>query len=1562
MYRSPNCNDNYLEIRKKDRDGELIGVYCGKDLPENLQASEKFYVKFKTDGSSNSGGFLAEYKYLDNSDLTGPSGSIQSPNFPKYFTSSFRSTYRITVSQASVIQIEFPTFFMDEDDEDDCFAFVKIYNGYDDTAPLLQDETCSEQVKQITSDTNVVFIEFLNNHMSKTRFEITWKEVDKYRNLTGEVDNECGDRVILLTNETQIVNITSPGYPYGYGSALVCYWTVKSDIQSLHPIVEFKDVDLEEMTDCIGDYVSVSSDREDGSWKEREKLCTYDIRMRKTFEGTPSLRLEFKTDYGTNKTGFHAVTRLVCGGKMTESEGIIDYRVNNSYPVYQLRNDCNWNITVRSGRTIQFEFLELKIVNTTTICSSYVTIRNGIDGASPYLGDGQYCGKEIPKIPATSGNRAFVKYKSGIPMLNAFKLRYYEVQHDCGGQIRLTSRNNSIIITTPNYPNIPPSHIDCTWTVLAPIGERIRVDFIDRFDLSFSPTCADEYVELRDGSTRSARVIGTFCNEKPTTKKSNSNVLMMKFFTNIQEPKNGFKVNISIDICGGTSRASIGTLTSPNYPGVGAYPSKAQCDYRIVCPPLHIFNITILDIDLPEANETKCSETSDYISIFSIIPDFNETGEEILNEIGTFCGSQAPNVSFFSDTNEILVRFKTVDKTKNLFKGFKLLYNASKLSCGGDVDGESGMITSPGYPTKTLNKLFCEWKITVPKGKRVKVEFVDVDLLSSRNQFVQRIGIYNDFRYTNRMKFISDNAPTDPIYSSDNKMMITFWIRTPSSNRGFKLKYSSESSTICAGDLNNDSGRFTPPIDLNLTSFTCEYIRELVPIDDTFDRGTIGFYFVNTAVGKKISNCRYASSVINIKRRSGEGDDEIYLARLCGNLTSLTVLSPFPDITMEVRQNPLFGQVNYTMNYRNHKCGGLLQGGGTSFIRNPPSNAADYKVLDCAWYVKYQEGFSVSISWNILNLKLSCDDEYIKIYNGPTALSPSLGKFCRSDSSKEVLVSQRNKIFIEYHTEDFVGTSKNSIFEIKFESASFGCGGILTKNNFNFSSPKVGNDYPSNTECIWEIRADVGYHVGVVFYNGFFIELSENCTKDYVELFDFVNDEWKSLGRKCGRDVPQPFNSTAQKMKVVFHSDEQSNGEGFSALWNQNCGGTFEVTEDTQILASPGFPKAYGPLLTCNYTLVSSIPKSYININFLEFAVETTGTKCMYDNITIYKQPDYIYSYPTIPEKIGTYCGVANPGKFRGKDTLTIIFKSDRWVERKGFQLEYNIDSCGGVVKNSSMITSPNIVTSTSYLGPMYCSWNITAPVDKKIVIKFENFTMEHSDYCSFDYVEIFNGTKHDDKMRLAKICGNLTNTIKPIVIDNNEAIIRLKTDQTNNYIGFSAAIFFKPKCDQTVVLDEKSKTFNLDKTNQLFTESMECVYKVVGLPGSVIQISFPQMHLSICNPDRKLSNCSCNYVEVLDGNGPFSEVIGRFCGHDSVGDFVSTRSAVYVRFVTDTDRSSTGFEAKFTMIESPCGSFLANFTGNETSPQFVASPGQPNYLPNLRCMWIGKYDVLLVN
>lgn len=106
---------------------------------------------------------------------------------------------------------------------------------------------------------------------------------------------------------------------------------------------------------------------------------------------------------------------------------------------------------------------------------------------------------------------------------------------------------------------------------------------------------------------------------------------------------------------------------------------------------------------------------------------------------------------------------------------------------------------------------------------------------------------------------------------------------------------------------------------------------------------------------------------------------------------------------------------------------------------------------------------------------------------------------------------------------------------------------------------------------------------------------------DYIKRGD-VSGEWKSLGKVCGRNTPPSFNSTSNRMKVTFRSNEAVQSDGFRAVWSQNCGGVFQATDIANVIQSPLYPNLYPPNAYCNYTIVA--PNDDIIVEFNDFNLE----------------------------------------------------------------------------------------------------------------------------------------------------------------------------------------------------------------------------------------------------------------------------------------------------------------------------------------------------------------------
>lgn len=1178
-------------------------------------------------------------------------------------------------------------------------------------------------------------------------------------------------------------------------------------------------------------------------------------------------------------------------------------------------------------------------------CNSYIIIRNGIHDDSPFLGLGKYCG-DSPKMPKTSSNKAivhFVRNRAFRPT-NEFVLTYQQVEYDCGGSFTLDYINNSTTINSPNYPNIPSAHIECVWRVTAPNGELLKIEFLERFDFTISPTCSSEYLEVREGSTQTSPIIGKYCGTKPLPIFSSSNMIRLRYFTDVAIPRNGFKARISFARCGKSIVANTGYISSPGFPGKGAYPTQTTCDYHITGRIGTVLNITFLTLDLPQAE--NCTNV-DHIIIYSVVRNAN--GNTTNTEVTRVCGNPtADSILTFSST--ALVRFVS-KSSNNLYTGFRFKFTSTVDTCGSRIEASTGIIQSPGYPVSQDASRYCEWLITVPKGRRVKIEVLDLDIKPSPVILVNsllfasnaehRISFYNDFFFASHITtLIANNQTIQPtiVYSSDNTMAISALIRRSNvGHRGFKMRFTSDEPTICEGNLNENEGTFQTPE--NVTRFYCEFTRQSHRplIESQPNTGTLSIKIFEDLLYTNRSQCtpNLPTGISVIFYNNEKRTFYTKCPRKYDNIAS-----PYASTKLTLRST-LFHK--YRFPYKVHNCGGILTETMTRIT--VPTFPSNYGELDCAWQYSTNTERNVQMILNVPTL--DCDTEYINIYRGKSSNRPRVNRICGDAMSNRSITISGQNAFVEYHTDAF---NPSKIFSIEFVTSDGICGGILDSPNYMFSSPKVGTKYPPNAECEWTIRAQNGYHIGLMFINRFMIETSPNCTKDYVKVFNKIDGEFKEIKRLCGRETPKYLNSTGREMKILFRTDGDGDGDGFTAQWAENCGGIFKATRIPQFITSPRYPEPYPKNLFCNYSIVADEGQS-ISVKFVSFDLEGTNALCNFDNVTIYKQSPFLFMSQMEP--VGTYCLNNSVTTFRYTSRIDVVFQTDSFIERSGFKFQYNTDTCGGNITESTQIGSITDNNGEAYLPLAMCVWFITAPVDKKIVIRFEEFDLEHMMGCYLDYVEVYEGHRTVENNRKARLCGNLTEHQPVISIESNKAIVKFASDATINQKGFTALILFTKNYNQHINLTNAQPKYTLNKLTDQYEALLNCEYFINAPKGYVIQAKFNQMHLVPCETIPINNSCTCDYLNVRDGSGPFSESFGSFCGHSIPSDILSTGPSLYMRFVTDNIGSGTGFSVDLEMVEPPCGPSVYNLNDSLSSIT-IQSPMMNRHLykPNMNCLW----------
>lgn len=85
------------------------------------------------------------------------------------------------------------------------------------------------------------------------------------------------------------------------------------------------------------------------------------------------------------------------------------------------------------------------------------------------------------------------------------------------------------------------------------------------------------------------------------------------------------------------------------------------------------------------------------------------------------------------------------------------------------------------------------------------------------------------------------------------------------------------------------------------------------------------------------------------------------------------------------------------------------------------------------------------------------------------------------------------------------------------------------------------------------------------------IEGSNQCSFDYVQLYDGDDAGKKVLGKFCGRNLPPVITSTANEIYIHFKSDDRDTRQGFKLTWQAVDRVTTTTTTTTTVIPEGRF-------------------------------------------------------------------------------------------------------------------------------------------------------------------------------------------------------------------------------------------------------------------------------------------------------------------------------------------------------------------------------------------------------
>ncbi|BHF76105.1 Bone morphoproteintic protein 1 [Sparganum proliferum] len=228
------------------------------------------------------------------------------------------------------------------------------------------------------------------------------------------------------------------------------------------------------------------------------------------------------------------------------------------------------------------------------------------------------------------------------------------------------------------------------------------------------------------------------------------------------------------------------------------------------------------------------------------------------------------------------------------------------------------------------------------------------------------------------------------------------------------------------------------------------------------------------------------------------------------------------------------------------------------------------------------------------------------------------------------------------------------------------CGGYLKEDEGSFASPGYPRSYPPNKECIWRIEVPVGYNV-VLTFDSFNLVKAENCTHDYLEIYDGPSQSSSLLRKLCEPDKPESIRSKNNTMTVRFITEGIISEGGFSAKFKKvlnGCGGLLRGFDG--VFHTPRYPMAYPRNQNCIWRIIAPLDH-IVFVKFAKFDLqEDYRGVCASDFVDVHSVSRQNKT------GISRFCGKRLPPLIKSfSNEVCVEFQSDGRDEGRGFQASF---------------------------------------------------------------------------------------------------------------------------------------------------------------------------------------------------------------------------------------------------------------------------------------------------
>nr|XP_018673033.1 cubilin isoform X1 [Ciona intestinalis] len=620
--------------------------------------------------------------------------------------------------------------------------------------------------------------------------------------------------------------------------------------------------------------------------------------------------------------------------------------------------------------------------------------------------------------------------------------------------------------------------------------------------------------------------------------------------------------------------------------------------------------------------------------------------------------------------------------------------------------------------------------------------------------------------------------------------------------------------------------------------------------------------------------------------------------------------------------------------------------------------------LNCYYRINAQSSSNViKVNFRNVNVEVGscCNTDYFAVYEGSSATSRLIGKYCGQHSSI-VLQGRGQYMYIHYHTD---GSVYSTGFELQFTvsaSATPSCDQLSIGGGPGtgfITSPNYPSNYPHQADCRYRINAGSATRTITLTFTAFNLESHPDCKFDFVEVRTQLNAHCAPNVKKyCGSTVPTTQTITGQQYAYIqFFTDSSVTRPGFRMEWTVSGDPSCSILD---LAGSVGHVSPYYSASThpannphntdCYYQINGESTSNVIKVEFTSFSLEANAN-CAFDYVAVYEGPS------ATSRLIAKYCGNKTPFSVSGRGQYMYMhYHTDGSVHSTGFQFRFSVSasatpSCDqlsiGGGPGTGYITSPNY--PGNYPHKADCRYRINAgSTSRTITLRFTAFNLESHSSCRYDFVEVRTTANAHCAPNARKYCGTTVPATQTIT-GQRYVYIQFFTDSSVTRSGFRLQWTVSGQvggsCNMlglTGGAGYSSPYYSASTHPSNNPHNLNCYYRINAQSSSnVIKVDFRRMQIE------NHSCCNFDYVAVYEGYSTSSRLIGKYCGTNSSFSVQGRGRYMYMHYHTDSSRYSTGFQFRFSVSASATPSCDQLSIGGGPGTGYITSPNYPSNYPH---------------